>query len=142
MRSYTKWFIRVAAVYLMIGVFIGSDMAGRKDYSIIPVHSHILVLGWLSMFAFGIFYYLFTPGMLKLSKLQAWTSLLGGTTMPIGFLLYIKAENAATLGVFIGTASLLLIGVVLFVLITLFDKKVFGPKETGQQLQDPKTATF
>jgi hypothetical protein len=139
MQSYTKWFIRVAAFYLMIGVFIGSDMAGRKDYSIIPVHSHILVVGWLSMFAFGVFYYLFTPGMLKLSKVQAWTALLGGMTMPIGFLFYIKAENPVTLGLFIGTASLLLIGVVLFAWITLFDKKVFAPKES-LKLPNSKTA--
>lgn len=130
MQTYTKWFIRISAVYLLAGIFLGSDMAGRKDYAMVPVHTHLLVLGWLSMFAFGIFYRLFTPGMQRLAKWQAWTAALGGATMPVGFLLYIKAENSFTLAAFIGASSLFILSVILFVLIALFDKTVFAAKQS------------
>ncbi len=61
-----KWginFIRVASVFGLLGVFIGSQMAGEMDYSIRPIHTHVLLVGWLSMFAWGIFYSVYTAGV-------------------------------------------------------------------------------
>lgn len=54
-----KWgicLIRFAAIFGLIGTFIGSHMSGNMDYSLRPIHAHILLVGWLSVFAWGIFY--------------------------------------------------------------------------------------
>jgi len=127
MIAYSKWLIRIAAIYSLIGALIGSDMAGREDYSMIPVHAHILVVGWLTLFAYGIFYYVFKEiGMVRTAKLQAWTALIGGGLMPFGMLAYYKAENTATLLSFIVPASVLLVSIALFVVLLFFDKRLFA----------------
>jgi len=126
MIAYSKWLIRIAALYSLIGALIGSDMAGKEDYSMTPVHAHILVVGWLTLFAYGIFYYVFKEiGMVRTAKLQAWAALIGGGLMPFGMLAYYKAENTATLLSFIIPASILLVAIVLFIAILFFDKKLF-----------------
>lgn len=127
MKHYSKWFMRIAAIYALIGALIGSDMAGKKDYSMIPVHTHILVVGWLTLFAYGLFYYVVKEvNMKKTARLHAWTSIVGGGLMPFGMFLYYQMENPATLISFIAPASLLLVGMVSFIVILFFDKKVFA----------------
>ncbi|WP_256761061.1 hypothetical protein [Cohnella sp. WQ 127256] len=127
MINHSKWLIRIAAIYALIGALIGSDMAGREDYSIIPVHAHILVVGWLTLFVYGIFYYVFKEiSMKRTAKLQALTSLIGGGLMPLGMLLYYKSENTATLLAFIIPAAILLLAMALFLVIVFFDKKLFS----------------
>jgi len=129
MTAYSKWLIRMSALYSLIGALIGADMAGREDYAMIPVHAHILVVGWLTLFAYGIFYSVFkNVRMVRTAKLQAWTALLGGGLMPLGMLAYYKAENTATLLAFIVPASVLLVGIALFVVILFFDKQLFAQK--------------
>ncbi|MBO9599602.1 MAG: hypothetical protein J7559_17475 [Cohnella sp.] len=129
MAAYRKWFLRIAAIYALIGAMIGSDMAGREDYALVPGHAHILVVGWLTLFAYGIFYHVFKEiGMIRIAKLHAWSSLIGGGLMPISMLFYYKAENAFTLLSFISTAAVLLLGMILFVILLFFDKKIFQDK--------------
>jgi hypothetical protein len=127
MAIYSKWLIRISAIYALIGALIGSDMAGREDYTLVPGHAHILVVGWLTLFAYGIFYHVFKEiGMMKTAKLHAWSSLLGGGLMPLSMLLYYKVENNVTLIMFISTASILLLGMFLFTFLLFFDKKIFS----------------
>ena len=127
LSNYAKWLIRISAVYALIGAMIGSDLAGRKDYSMVPSHAHILVVGWLTLFAYGIFYCVFKEiSMKKTAKLHAWTSLIGGGLMPLSMLLYYKNENSFTTLMFIVTASVLLLAIILFTVIVFFDKKIFN----------------
>ncbi len=129
MIKYSKWLMRISAVYALIGAMLGSDIAGRKDYAMVPGHAHILVVGWLTLFAYGIFYYLFREiGMKKTAVLQAWTSIIGGGLMPISMLIYYKSENTLTMIVFISSASILLLAIILFVVLLFFDKKIFAQK--------------
>lgn len=127
MKIYSKWLIRIAAIYALIGAMLGSDMAGREDLSLIPVHTHINLVGWLTLFAYGIFYYVVKEvSMKKVAKLQAWTAMIGGALMPIGMLLYTKIDNTATLIAFIGSASILLVAMIAFIILLFFDKKIFA----------------
>ncbi len=128
MNTYSKWLIRVSAIYALLGALLGSDMAGRKDLSMIPAHAHILVVGWLTLFAYGIFYQVFHQKIskLKIAKWQTSTSLIGGGLMPLGMLLYYKVDNTFTLIGFIVPASILLIAMLLFVYLVFFDNKLFS----------------
>ncbi|WP_159881561.1 hypothetical protein [Paenibacillus puerhi] len=129
MVVYSKWLMRISAVYALIGALLGSDIAGRKDYAMVPGHAHILVVGWLTLFAYGIFYYVFKEiGMKKTAKLHVWSSLIGGGLMPLSMLVYYKMENTATMLTFITTASILLVGIILFIVLLFFDKKLFQGK--------------
>lgn len=126
MAAYSKWFIRISAIYAVIGAMIGSDMAGREDYELVPGHAHILVVGWLTLFAYGIFYHVFKNiSMMKVAKVHAWSSLIGGGLMPLSMIMYYKVENTFTLISFISTASFLLLAMILFVILLFGDKKLF-----------------
>ena len=56
---------------------IGSKMSGNMDYSLRPIHAHILLVGWLSVFAWGIFYKVYTVKYKKLVSIHAITAMLG-----------------------------------------------------------------
>ena len=47
--------IRISAIFGLIGTVLGSHMAGSGSYAFRPIHAHILLVGWLSMFAWGVF---------------------------------------------------------------------------------------
>ncbi|GIP35648.1 hypothetical protein [Paenibacillus sp. J2TS4] len=129
MLTHSKWLIRAAVVFSIVGAILGSDMAGRKDYSLIPVHSHILVVGWLSLYAYGIFYYVFPqPQKLKLAKVQAVLAIIGALLLPVGMLLYNQSNNPLTTILFIGGGSILLVGMFLFAFLVFFDKNLFSKK--------------
>lgn len=49
-------FLRLAVVYLLLGVTLGIVMAARHDYTLRPVHAHLNLLGWASMGLFGLWY--------------------------------------------------------------------------------------
>jgi len=126
MVKYSKWLIRIAAIYSLIGALIGADMAGRHDYTMTPAHAHILVVGWLTLFAYGMFYYIFKEiSMIRTAKLHVWCSIIGGGLMPFGMLVYYKMQNTATLLAFILPACVLLLAIALFVVILFFDKRLF-----------------
>ena len=127
MEKYAKWLIRISAIYCLIGALIGSDLAGRKDFSMVPGHAHILVVGWLTLFAYGVFYFVFKDlSMKKTAIFHAWTSIIGGGLMPISMLFYYKEENTLTMLTFISSASILLLAIILFTVIVFFDKKLFS----------------
>lgn len=127
MKKYSQWLIRIAVLCSIVGAMLGSDMAGRKDYSLIPVHSHILVVGWLTLFVYGVFYYVFKElHMLKIAKIQAVLAMLGGPLLPLGMLFYYKFDHPLALLGFIIAGTILLISLILFGIIVFFDKKVFA----------------
>ncbi|MDQ0253137.1 hypothetical protein J2S74_000509 [Evansella vedderi] len=81
--------IQMAAIYAVIGVFIGSHMAGAADYRWNTVHGHILLVGWLSLFAFGIFYAVFRiPKESKLANAHVWTAVFGSIGLTTGMWMY------------------------------------------------------
>ncbi|MCP3027425.1 hypothetical protein [Halobacillus sp. A5] len=96
----TRFFVRVAAIYALIGSFMGSHMAGGGSYQLNAVHAHILVVGWLSLFAFAIFYKVFPiPKTSKLAKFHVWSSFVGVFGLTVGMWLYFT-QPFGGLGVF------------------------------------------
>ena len=56
MKNMSNWFLRIAVLYLILGVALGLFMAAGHDHSMFPVHAHLNLLGWVSMTLFGLFY--------------------------------------------------------------------------------------
>jgi cbb3-type cytochrome oxidase subunit 1 len=46
--------LRIAAVYFVIGVSLGVHMGATHDFTLMPVHAHANLLGWVSMALFGL----------------------------------------------------------------------------------------
>ena len=49
---------QAAVVLVLAGMIWGIIMAISQDHSTMPAHAHLNLLGWVSLFLFGIFYHL------------------------------------------------------------------------------------
>lgn len=120
-----KWsirLIRLAAIFGLIGAVIGSDMSGSGNYQLRAVHAHILVVGWLSIFAWGLFYRVYVIRSKKLVNLHAWTAVIGSIGLTLGMLFYyvnpFDLSEIFTLVFFIIGGTILLISFAIFIWIT------------------------
>lgn len=108
------WFLRIAAVYLSIGVLLGMTMGIIHDFTLTSVHAHINLLGWLSMAAFGLIYH-FYPGAAEtaLAKIHFWLHNLFVPVMQGSIALQLTVSEDF-LPVTIVSSLLVVIGVLLF----------------------------
>ncbi|MBB5149592.1 MULTISPECIES: hypothetical protein [Ureibacillus] len=122
-----KWSIRLirfAAIFGLLGVFLGSKMSGSMDYSLRPIHAHMLLVCWLSVFAWGIFYKVYRVKYKKLVSVHAILSMLGAFGLTFGMWMYnlnpFNLNDTFVMVVFIIGGTLLLLAFLLFVLVTFF----------------------
>jgi peptidoglycan/LPS O-acetylase OafA/YrhL len=47
-----------AVLMVVVGMIWGIIMAVSQDHSAMPAHAHLNLLGWVSLFLFGVFYHL------------------------------------------------------------------------------------
>ncbi|MBB4041177.1 cbb3-type cytochrome oxidase subunit 1 [Microvirga flocculans] len=47
---------RLAVLFVIAGMAMGIGMAASQDHAIMPAHAHVNLLGWVSLFLFGIYY--------------------------------------------------------------------------------------
>lgn len=122
-RFWALLLIRIAAVFGLVGVVLGSKMSGDMDYSITPIHAHSLLVGWLSVFAWGIFYYVVPMTKLILVKIQAVMGIIGAVGLTVGMYFYMFHNSGFTTFTFVVGGSILLLAFLLFVVNTFFVKK-------------------
>lgn len=122
-----KWAIRLirfAAIFGLIGTFIGSKMSGGMDYSLRPIHAHVLLVGWLSVFAWGIFYSIYTIKYKALVMVQSILAMTGAFGLSFGMWMYnlnpFNLNETFVMIFFIVGGSLLLLAFALFVVVTFF----------------------
>jgi len=106
--------IKIAAVYFVVGIALGTYMGASGDHSLFPVHAHINLLGWVSPVLFGLIIRQF-PQMADtwLARIQFW---LFNLALPVQMmaLAFLLRGNAAIEPV-VGIASAVIgISVVLF----------------------------
>ncbi|WP_035347204.1 hypothetical protein [Halalkalibacter hemicellulosilyticus] len=127
----TKLLLRFSAVYAVIGVFIGGHMAGAGSYMFRAIHAHILVVGWLSLFAFAVFYALFKiPKSSKLASVQVWTALIGSFGLTAGMWVYnFNPDEVFTLIFYIIGGTVLMVSFVVFAIMTFVFGAMFHDKK-------------
>jgi hypothetical protein len=47
---------RLAVAFILVGIAMGIGMAASQNHAIMPAHAHLNLLGWVSLFLFGIYY--------------------------------------------------------------------------------------
>ena len=57
MNEIARKFFLTAVAYGILGLGLGLHMAISQDHGQLPVHAHIMVIGWLSFVVFGFFYH-------------------------------------------------------------------------------------
>jgi hypothetical protein len=78
-------FLRLGVLFALIGVSLGYWMGVTQQFGLSPVHTHINLLGWASMFLYGLFYRAFPgAGDGVAPKIHLWLSALGLPVMMAG----------------------------------------------------------
>lgn len=112
-----KW-IKMAAIYLVVGVSLGIHMGKSHEFLLAPVHAHINLLGWATMALMGILHHLF-PGQLvnKLAQVQFWLHQVGTPILLVALAMMLTG-NAAMEPV-VGMASIVVGASVLVFLVNV-----------------------
>ncbi len=121
MNNYSRLLLRFSAIFAVIGAMIGAHMAGAGSYAFQPVHAHILVVGWLSLFAWAVYYKVFYQEASTLAKFHVWSAIVGSIGLTAGmwlrFLEPFNLPGTFTLIVYIAGGSILLLSFILFLLL-------------------------
>src|SRR3712207_5837936 len=120
---------RLAVLFVIAGMAMGIGMAMSHDHSIMPAHAHLNLLGWVSLFLFGI-YYERRPGLdrSRLAKIQVALWSAGTVVLAVAIAgIHLGYEAAEP---FAGLASLVVLAAML-----LFGYFVF--RRTGAAAQEP-----
>jgi hypothetical protein len=125
-------FLRLAVVFILIGVSLGYYMGATQNFTASPVHAHINLLGWVSMFLYGLFYRA-NPEAAEglLPKVHFWLALVGFLifmpSLAIEVLQITSALPLAHIGLIVGP-TIVVLGMILFAVI------VFGATRTSRSV--------
>jgi hypothetical protein len=121
MNRLSNTFLRLAIVFALIGVAIGYGMGASEDHTLAPAHAHINLLGWVSMFLYGLFYRAFPQAASGvLPKVHFWSAVLGFVIMlpalAIKLMVIPGLETVSMIGLIAGP-TLVVVGMILFAVI-------------------------
>lgn len=76
---------QAAVLLAALGMVWGIIMAVSGDHSTMPAHAHLILLGWVSLFLFGIFYHLHpTIDHSRTARVQVCIWIIGTLTVTLG----------------------------------------------------------
>lgn len=108
-------FLKIAAVYLAIGVTMGLAMAILQKFALHPVHAHINLLGWATMALAGLIDVQFPQAAeTRLAKIHFWIHNLALPVMMVSLAFLLSGYPQALY--FLDPAStLMVVGLLVFV---------------------------
>lgn len=66
MPALSRWFIKIGLIYFVVSLIMGALLLAQPVFGLSPrlallrpVYLHLLVLGWLTQFIFGVAYWMF-----------------------------------------------------------------------------------
>ena len=108
-------FLKIAAVYLAIGVSMGLAMGITQNFSLHPVHAHINLLGWATMALAGLIYVQFPQAaQTRLAKIHFWLHNLALPVMMVSLALLMSGYAQAVYFLEAGSTSMVA-GLMMFV---------------------------
>lgn len=106
--------LKLAVVYLIIGVGMGIMMGASRDFTMRPVHAHVNLLGWATMALAGLIYSVFPDaGRSKLARLHFWLANLSLPVMAIA-LGFVITGTAALVPVLAASEIVAALGILVF----------------------------
>ena len=107
-------FLKIAVIYLFIGALLGLGMGIAQNFALVPVHAHLLLLGWASLALAGLVYHLYpVASTTRLARIHFWLHNLGLPVFMISLGLLLTGREALV-PVVVVSASAVLIGLALF----------------------------
>lgn len=107
-------FLKIAVIYLVVGAGLGLTMGILQNFALVPVHAHILLLGWASLALAGLVYHLYpAAGETRLARLHFWLHNIALPIFMVG-LGFVVTGNERVVPVVVVGAIAVLLGLVLF----------------------------
>lgn len=119
MENYARNFVKVSVISLLLGMLLGLAMAGSTKLTVyVPVHTHLLLIGFMAMMIFGVGYHIIPrfQGHAIIpwawATLHFWFSTIGLVLMLTGWVLRIRGAGPSWILELGG--GLQLLGVIIF----------------------------
>jgi len=121
MDTFVRRFIIMSIVYLGISSLVGIAMLGsEKAMALKFVHSHLNMLGWVSMMIYGVGYHILPKFVgrqmysKKLGEVQFWIANIGLVAMLVFYMLNLSAPSDALVAATVLAGVLELVSIFLF----------------------------
>ena len=110
MRSIDRAFFTLAVLMGLAGMLLGIQMGMAHDLQLVPVHTHINLVGWVSLALFGIGYRVGLAKSGVLAVVHFWIAAAGAILLPLGIYLATTQQQEAVviIGSLLTIASMLL----------------------------------
>src|SRR3954447_15239583 len=108
-------FIKIAVLYLALGVSLGLFMGITQKFSFTPVHAHLNLLGWASLALCGLVYHAYPQAAeTRLARVHFWLHNVGLPPLMVSLAMMLAGNTA--MEPVVGIASLIVgAGVMTFV---------------------------
>lgn len=74
--------IKLAVIYLIVGIAMGIGMGATEDFTLRPVHAHINLIGWATLALAGLIYSIFPQAaQSRLARIHFWLYNIGTPVM-------------------------------------------------------------
>lgn len=122
-------FLKVAALYFLVGVGMGLTMEIIQDHRLAGAHAHINLVGWASMAIFGLLYVLFPrAGDSIFAKLHFWLYNISLPLFMLG-LCFVLLGNTSLMILLQIFPNILVLSVLLFVINVFMNVRVEDVKQ-------------
>jgi len=114
----TSLLFRISVCLGLIGISLGIFMGIRQDFTLVPVHAHLNLIGFVAIFLTAL-YYRAVPGaaQLRLARYHAGISVVGAVLFPVGIACVLLGGHDRFQPVVVAGALIVLLGKLLFVAI-------------------------
>ena len=113
----------IAALSALCGMTLGTVMGLSHDFTLLPVHAHLNLLGWVSMMLFGLFHRGVGASHRRLAWVQVSISAAGALGLPGGLALMLQSGDESFMPVVIFGTFATLAGMALFLLLVVLDAR-------------------
>lgn len=87
--------LKLAVLYLIVGVGLGIMMGASEDFTMRPVHAHVNLLGWATMALAGLIYSVYPlAGTSRLGKAHFWLNNVSLPVMAISLAFVVAGERS------------------------------------------------
>jgi hypothetical protein len=96
---YDLIFITTALICLLVGEVLGLHMGISQDFTLVPAHAHLNLLGWVTLAAFGLMHRAY-PALAasRMAAAQCVLAVAANIAMPAGLaIMLLSANHDATL---------------------------------------------
>lgn len=124
MNGMAGSFMKAAVLYGVIGLALGVYMGATHEFSLLTTHSHITLLGWVTLALCALYYHQVPAAAgLRIAKVHFWLANAGLIVLAASLALKSRGVTAAEAGAGVGSVlSLAALAVFLFVVFSTSGK--------------------